>query len=75
MRNTVKFHHVLVVAVLAAAAASVYGARRAAPLGAHVPAEAAALHGAAALYGRCALFFGRQALRAEQQYWKAVGNG
>lgn len=68
-----KFRHVLALAVITAAAASVYGARRAAPLHSGVPAEAAAFHGAAELYKRLALFFGHQALRAEQSYWKAVG--
>lgn len=69
-----KFHHVLALAVIAAAAASVYGARRAAPRHAGVPAEAVAFHGAAELYKRLGLFFGSQALRAEHSYWKAVGN-
>lgn len=34
--------------------------------------EAAAWHGAMVAYQRLAAFFGRQALRAEVQYWKAV---
>jgi hypothetical protein len=68
----VKFHQVLAVAVLAAAAASVYSARRAATSGSTVPAEAVAYHGAAQLYRNLAVFFGRQAFRAEAQYWKAI---
>lgn len=68
------FHLVLVLAT-AAAAVTAYNARRAAVPGATVPAEAVALHGAAELYGRLALYFGRQALRAEASYWKVVGHG
>jgi hypothetical protein len=67
-----KFGQIVAVAVLAAAAASMYGARRAATAGASVPAEAAAYHGAAELYRSLAVFFGKQALRAEAHYWKAV---
>lgn len=67
------FHVVLLLAT-AAAAASAYGARRSAVAGSQVPPEAVALHGAAQLYQSLALFFGRQALRAESHYWKAVGN-
>lgn len=70
-----KFKTVLALACLTAAAASVYGARRSAWAGAEVPPEAAAFHGAAELYRSLALFFGRQALRAEAHYWKAVGQG
>lgn len=70
-----KFSHVLAVVCLGAAVASAYGARRAAWAGATVPAEAVALHGAAELYRSLAVFFGKQALRAEANYWKAVGNG
>jgi hypothetical protein len=70
-----KFSHVLALVCLGAAAASVYGARRSAPSGSVVPADAAAFHGAAQVYRSLAVFFGNQALRAEAHYWKAVGNG
>lgn len=70
-----KVNQVLAVVCLGAAVASMYGARRAATTGATVSAEAAAFHGAAELYRSLALFFGKQALRAEAQYWKAVNNG
>jgi hypothetical protein len=68
-----KFSHVLALVCLGAAVASTYSARRSA--GGPVTAEAAAFHGAAELYRSLALFFGKQALRAEASYWKAVGNG
>ena len=67
--------HVVLVLAAAAAVVSAYGARKAAVAGAHVPPEAVALHGAAQFYGSLAQFFGRQALRAESHYWKAVGHG
>lgn len=70
-----KFSHVLVLVCLGAAAASLYGARKSAPSGAGVPAEAAAFHGAAQVYRSLAVFFGNQALRAEKHYWKVIGNG
>lgn len=70
-----RVHHVLLVVCAAAAVASAYGARRAATSGAQVSPEAVAFHGAAELYRNLALFFGKQALRAEAHYWKAVGHG
>ena len=70
-----KFKHVLALACLTAAVASMYGARRALPAGAELSPEAAAFHGAAEFYRGLARFFGKQALRAETHYWKAVGNG
>lgn len=69
-----KFSHVLTLVCLGAAIASTYGARRASG-GGPVPAEAVALHGAAELYRNLAVFFGKQALRAEAHYWRVVGNG
>jgi hypothetical protein len=70
-----KVNHVLALVCLGAAVASVYGARRAATGGATVSAEAAAFHGAAELYRTLAMFFGKQALRAEARYWEAIKNG
>lgn len=69
-----KLQHLLAIACLGVAVASAYGARRAAGT-ASVPPEAVAFHGAAELYRNLALFFGKQALRAEARYWEAVGNG
>lgn len=73
MRLAVKVTHVLMVITAAAAVASAIGARRAAAAGARVSPEAVAFHGAAELYRNLALWFGKQALRAEAAYWKEVG--
>lgn len=73
--SELKPFHVVLVLATAAAAVTAYNARRAAAPGAVVPAEAVALHGAVEVYRSLALFFGRQALRAEASYWKAVNHG
>jgi hypothetical protein len=70
-----KLRHLMLMVTAAAAVATAYGARRAAWSGAQVPPEAVALHGAAELYRSLAVYFGKQALRAEAHYWKVVGNG
>jgi hypothetical protein len=64
------------VAALAVAAATVYAymAQADAMKSESENHRAQALLGASKFYGKIASFFGRQAMRTEQAYWKAVNH-
>lgn len=59
------------VVTLAVLAVAVSAQRSAAGVGT-ASSDAVAHHGAWQMYRRLALYFGRQALRAEANYWQAV---
>lgn len=60
------------VVTLAVLSVAVSAQRSAAGVGV-APSDAVAYHGAWQLYRRLAEMFGRAALRAEANYWRAVG--
>lgn len=62
------------VCVGACVATAVSAKRRSATPGG-VPAAAVGYHGAWELYRTLAVFFGKQALRAEASYWEVIRNG
>lgn len=59
---------------VAAATVYVYVTQAEAIKGEETNRRAEVLLGTAQLYGRLAAFFGRQALRAEKEYWKAINH-